>query len=183
VELRATLTLRSDAEGRGRGRGRQRRRRSVFDSLAQFVFGLLAGTNERTFRGRSRLTRRIRKRTLSAFTGEWLPVGTRIPSAARSHANNARTYVRGDRATPARVRRSPLRGGRMGSIKSHGNHSRLSRAVRKRRRGETDVRPHTDNSTECSVEFMRFNPLRNPGEAACSPFLPPSAILPPYIAT
>lgn len=32
--------------------------------------------------------------------------------------------------------------------------------------GEADVRPHTDNSTECSVEFMRFNPLRNPREAA-----------------
>jgi len=37
--------------------------------------------------------------------------------------------------------------------------------------GEADVRPHTDNSTECSVEFMRFNPLRNPREAA-SPVFP-----------
>lgn len=35
--------------------------------------------------------------------------------------------------------------------------------------GEADVRPHTDNSTECSVEFMRFNPLRNPREAAPPP--------------
>lgn len=32
--------------------------------------------------------------------------------------------------------------------------------------GEADVRPHTDNSTEHSVEFMRFNPLRNSREAA-----------------
>lgn len=38
--------------------------------------------------------------------------------------------------------------------------------------GEADVRPHTDNSTECSVEFMRFNPLRNSREAAPPPSFP-----------
>lgn len=50
----------------------------------------------------------------------------------------------------------------MESIKSRGNRSRLS--IKGGR--EADVRPHTDNSTECSMEFMRFNPLRNPREAA-----------------
>lgn len=37
---------------------------------------------------------------------------------------------------------------------------------------EADVRPHTDNSTEHSVEFMRFNPLRNSREAAPPPSFP-----------
>lgn len=37
------------------------------------------------------------------------------------------------------------------------------------RDGEADVRRHTDNSTEHSVEFMRFNPLRNPRKAAITP--------------
>lgn len=30
------------------------------------------------------------------------------------------------------------------------------------------LRRHTDNSRECALEFMRFNPLRNPREAAAS---------------
>lgn len=58
------------------------------------------------------------------------------------------------------------RGKRLESIKSRGNRSRLSiKGCR-----EADVRPHTDNSMECSMEFMRFNPLRNPREAALFSF-------------
>lgn len=69
---------------------------------------------------------------------------------------------------------------RLESIKSRGNRSRLS--IKGGR--EADVRPHTDNSTECSMEFMRFNPLRNPREAAlfssALPCSPPPPMPPCY---